>query len=316
MAALLLCSCSDKEAMQQTTMEIAVSPTIAEASRSIPITSISGVDQLDVNVYRHDTGGFYFKDLAAAVSGRTEFVFSKTHYWLPGIPLDFYAYTPSPCVDNVVIENGTIKFDYDQDKHSSTSQYDADILTGSSEGVLYEDTNNGVVPMKLDHALCLVEFAVAYDEENGFKTSKIGKDVVITELRLRNVSLQGRCTVDGDQCNWDVSTPTEWVIADFTEGGTKEGLRVGTDISAGDFINTPDRKHTFIVVPDQILSEMQVSFIEGAPFTYTTNFSTTPIKLKAGKHYVLNLSIKSNEVTVTDTSVRSWIQDSNIYVTM
>lgn len=106
--------------------------------------------------------------------------------------------------------------------------------------------------------------------------------------------------------SWTAEAPVNCVIQDFTEGGTKEGLRVGTDINAGDVINLPDRSKAFYVIPNQVLTTIQVSFIEGAPTPYTKDIAITPIHLQPGKHYIFHLAIKSNEVSVTSTLVTKW----------
>ena len=181
LAALLLGGCAENEPIADATMhEIAVGPAIAsdDASRATPVTSLADLNGLEISVKRNGTGRDYFTDVATQ-SGDV-FSFSTPHYWLPGAPLDFYAYTQSPHISNLSIENGAVNFSYSGSVDGVTTD-GADILTGMAFGLEYADTQGGVVPIKLSHALSLIEFAVAYeDDAEGNRTSKIGNDIIIT----------------------------------------------------------------------------------------------------------------------------------------
>ena len=104
LAALLLGGCAENEPIADATMhEIAVGPAIAseDASRATPVTSLADLSGLEISVKRNGTGRDYFTDMATP-SGDV-FSFSTPHYWLPGAPLDFYAYTQSPHISNLNI---------------------------------------------------------------------------------------------------------------------------------------------------------------------------------------------------------------------
>lgn len=340
-AALLLGGCAENEPAADATMhEIAVGPAIASsessgeatsrneattdaangASRATPITSLGDVGELQVCVKRNGTGQDYFSDVAT--SNGSIFSFSTPHYWLPGAPLDFYAYTPSPHVSAVSIAGGAVNFSYSGSVEGVTTD-GADILTGAAFGLQYADTQAGVVPMKMNHALALIEFAVAYeDDAEGNRTSKIGNDIIITGVALHNLSRDGSCKASMTLCDWTPGNQTEWIEADFTrtadadeqvdfvasDGTAMCGLRVGRDIFAGDLINIADRSKALIVVPGQTLSEMRVSFVEGSPAIYSKAFPIEPIRLQPGKYYRFYLSIKSNNVSVWSTLVTDWIE--------
>lgn len=330
LAALLLGGCAENEPIADATMhEIAVGPAIAsdDASRATPVTSLAGLNGLEISVKRNGTGRDYFTDVATP-SGDV-FSFSTPHYWLPGAPLDFYAYTQSPHISNLNIANGAVNFSYSGSVDGVTTD-GADILTGMAFGLEYADTQGGVVPIKLNHALSLIEFAVAYeDDAEGNRTSKIGNDVIITGVALHNLSREGSCMASMTLCKWTPGNPTEWIVADFTrqaeadeqvdfkaaDGTPMCGLRVGRDIFAGDLINTADRSKALIVVPGQTLSEMRVSFVEGSPAIYSKSFPIEPIRLQPGKYYRFYLSIKSNNVSVWSTKVTDWIEaDGGEYI--
>ena len=334
-AALLLGSCAEKEPVADATMhEIAVGPAIAsnesqnEASRATPITALSDVSGLEISVKRNGTGQDYFTD--TATPNGSVFSFSTPHYWLPGAPLDFYAYTPSPHISNLTIANGAVNFSYSGSVNGVTTD-GADILTGMAFGLEYADTQGGVVPMKMNHALSLIEFAVAYEEDaEGNRTSKIGNDIIITGVALHNLSPEGKCMASMTLCEWTPGNTTEWIEADFTrpaeadeqvdfkaaDGTAMCGLRVGRDIFAGNLINTADRSKALIVVPGQTLSEMRVSFVEGSPAIYSKAFPIEPIRLQPGKYYRFYLSIKSNNVSVWSTKVTDWIEAFGAEITL
>lgn len=330
-AALLLCSCSNSETPEQTAMEIAVSASLAsptEDTRATPITNINQLDALEISVIRNDSGQSYFTDIATP--NGSVFSFPTPHYWLPGAPLDFYAHTPSPHISNLIVGNGAIKFNYTA-APAGVSTDGEDVLVGVAFSMQYGDTNGGVVPLKLRHALAMIEFAVAYEEDSeGNRTSKIGKDVIITNIALHNMARAGICKLTNSACEWTVGSSVEWIEADFTrpaeadeqadfsapDGTPMCGLRMGRDIFAGDVINTSDRSKALIVVPDQQLVEMRVSFVEGSPAIYSKVFPIEPIMIESGKYYRFDLSIKSNDVTVWSTKVTDWIEAEGGEITL
>ena len=147
LAALLLSGCAENEPIADATMhEIAVGPAIAsdDASRATPVTSLADLSGLEISVKRNGTGRDYFTDVATP-SGDV-FSFSTPHYWLPGAPLDFYAYTQSPHISNLNIANGAVNFSYSGSVDGVTTD-GADILTGMAFGLEYADTQGGVVPI-------------------------------------------------------------------------------------------------------------------------------------------------------------------------
>lgn len=313
----------EKHEDEPTMPQIAVSASVAAsegASRATPIMSKTDLSALKISVKRNDTDQDYFVDVATPLGN--VFSFSTPHYWLPGAPLDFYAYTPSPHLSNLSVGKGTIKFDYTA-AVAGVATDGADILTGMDFGLEYGKTQGGVVPIKLSHALAMIEFAVAYEEDaEGNRTSKIGNDIIITEVALHNVARDGICTATCSGYNWTVGSAVEWICADFTcsaaadepvdfkaaDGTPMRGLRVGRDIHAGDLINDADRSKALIVVPGQTLTEMRVSFVEGAPTVYSKTFPIEPITFEPGKYYRFYLSIKSNNVSVWSTKVTDWME--------
>ena len=103
----------EKHEDEPTMPQIAVSASVAAsegASRATPIMSKTDLSALEISVKRNDTDQDYFVDVATPLGN--VFSFSTPHYWLPGAPLDFYAYTPSPHLSNLSVGKGTIKFDY------------------------------------------------------------------------------------------------------------------------------------------------------------------------------------------------------------
>lgn len=312
-----LAACSSSEHDEACTFPIALSATLGapEESRAVPVEGIGSIDNLEITVLRNGSGGHYFTDSALKGGDGTIFSFSTPHYWLPGASLDFYAYTPSPHATNVAVTGGAISFDYSSTAAGSTTD-GADILTGFAYGLEYAATNRGIVPMKLSHALSLIEFAVAYEEDaSGNRISKIGRDVIITALTLKGLAMSGSCRASIAATEWTHDAATDFV-QDFTDGGSVEGLRVGRDIDAGDLINLPDRSKAFMVIPGQLLTTLSISFIEGSPATYTKTVDIDPVILQPGKRYVFNLAIKSNDVNVTGTLVTDWIGSGTTDITL
>ena len=281
---------------------ISIAPyTEGDATRGTPILTATDLTQIEIHALRSDSHQPYFTDTARKNPSNNLFTFNTPYYWLPGASLDFYAITPSTYVSGITCD-GRISFDYNGTAEGGGD----DIMTGCAYG-LDQATNNGVVPINMQHALSMIEFAVAYEEDaQGNRVSKIGKDIIITSLGLKNIAVTGHCQINDLTMSWTAKTPENCVTQDFTEGGTKEGLRVGTDINAGDVINLPDRSKAFYVIPNQVLKTIQVSFIEGAPTPYTKEITITPIHLQSGKHYIFHLAIKSNDVNVTTTLVTKW----------
>ncbi len=280
---------------------ISIAPyTEGDATRGTPILTASDLTQIEIHALRSDSHQPYFTDTARKNPSNNLFTFNTPYYWLPGASLDFCAITPSAYVSGITCD-GRLSFDY-----CGTAEGGGDdIMTGCAYGLDYENSQ-GVVPINMQHALSMIEFAVAYELVDGEKVAKIGKDIIITSLGLKNIAIAGHCQTYDLNMSWTAEAPVNCVIQDFTEGGTTEGLRVGKDINAGDVINLPDRSKAFYVIPNQVLTTIQVSFIEGAPTPYTKEIAITPIHLQPGKHYIFHLAIKSNEVSVTSTLVTKW----------
>ena len=295
--------CSNSEdGLPQEKRVISIAPyTAGCVTRGMPILAATDLTQIEIRAYRSDTHQHYFTDIARKNPSNNLFTFNTPYYWLPGASLDFCAITPSTHVSNITCDGG-LSFDY-----SGTADGEGeDILTGYAYGIDHA-TNNGTVPINMRHTLSMIEFAVAYEEDvQGNRVSKIGKDIVITSLGLKNMAIAGHCQTSDLNISWQANTPVNCVTQDFTQGGTTEGLRVGTDINAGDVINLPDRSKVFYVIPNQVLSTLQVSYIEGAPTPYTRDIDITPILLIPGRHYIFHLAIKSNGVSVTATYVTIW----------
>lgn len=296
-------SCANTEdGMPEEKHAISIAPyTEGDATRGTPILTASDLTQIEIHALRSDSHQPYFTDTARKNPSNNLFTFNTPYYWLPGASLDFCAITPSTYVSGITCD-GRLSFDY-----SGTAEGGGDdIMTGFAYGLDYENSH-GVVPINMQHTLSMIEFAVAYEEDaQGNRVSKIGKDIIITSLGLKNIAIAGHCQANNLTMFWTAKTPVNCVTQDFTEGGTKEGLRVGTDINAGDVINLPDRSKAFYVIPNQALTTIKVSFIEGAPTPYTKDIAITPIDLEPGKHYTFHLAIKSNEVNVTTTLVTIW----------
>ena len=281
---------------------ISIAPyTESGATRGTPILTATDLTQIEIHALRSDSHQPYFTDTARKNPSNNLFTFNTPYYWLPGAMLDFCAITPSAYVTGITCD-GRLSFDYSGTANGGGD----DIMTGFAYGLDYENCH-GVVPINMQHALSMIEFAVAYEEDaQGNRVSKIGKDIIITSLGLKDIAIAGHCQANDLTMSWTAKTPVNCVTQDFTQGGTTEGLRVGTDIHAGDVINLPDRSKAFYVIPNQVLTTIQVSFIEGAPTPYTKDIAITPIHLQPGKHYIFHLAIKSNEVSVTATLVTKW----------
>lgn len=278
---------------------ISIAPyTEGDATKGAPILTATDLTQIEIHALRSDSHQPYFTDIAR--KNNNLFTFTTPYYWLPGAKLDFCAITPSTYVSDITCD-GRLSFDY-----SGTAEGGGDdILTGCAYGLDYANSQ-GVVPINMQHTLSMIEFAVAYELVDGEKVAKIGKDIIITSLGLKDIAIVGHCQTNDLNISWTAEAPENCVTQDFTQGGTTEGLRVGKDINAGDVINLPDRSKSFFIIPNQTLTTLQVSFIEGAPTPYTKEIAITPIHLQPGKHYTFHLAIKSNEVSVTTTLVTKW----------
>ena len=299
---LLGVGCANTEdGMPEEKHVISIAPyTEGDATKGAPILTVTDLTQIEIHALRSDSHQPYFTDTARKHPSNNLFTFNTPYYWLPGAMLDFCAITPSAYVTNITCD-GRLSFDYSGTANGGGD----DIMTGFAYG-LDQATNNVLLPINIQHALSMIEFAVAYELVDGEKVSKIGKDIIITSLGVEDIAVAGHCQTYDLDISWKANTPVNCVTQDFTQGGTTEGLRVGKDINAGDVINLPDRSKSFFIIPNQTLTTLQVSFIEGAPTPYTKEIAITPIHLQPGKHYTFHLAIKSNEVSVTATLVTKW----------
>lgn len=284
--------------------EIALSPTV-DVTRALPVTS-SSLTSLDVYAVRSATGTPYFSDRATRRDDGI-FRFPTIYYWLPGAAIDFYAITPSECVSNVAVAGGAIDFDY------AAISDGADVLAGFAFGQTY---GGGAMPLRLNHTLAMVEFAVAYSEDaDGGRKALIDDEIEILSLALYGLASNGHCSVSSRTVGWTHSDIKEWTVQDFTDS-SGNGLVVGKDLMAGDYINDAVRTKAFVVVPGQTLTSFRITFIEGRPKPYTTVVDIAPLAIEPGKHYVFNLAIKSDYVSLSGTRVTDWVSSNSTDVSL
>lgn len=286
---------------------ILLTPSV-EDTKSLHITT-ANIDDVEVQVFRTGTENHYFTDVAKRREDGL-LAFSGPRYWLSGAALDFYAVTRSESIGNVGVSGGAIEFDYD------AADGEADIVTATANNLQYTKDNKGVVSMRFRHALSLVEFAVAYElDADGNKVSKILDGIYFTGLALNGMAASGHCSVQNGVASWSCGDAQEWTERDFTSDGT-EGLYVGRDIFAGDFINSTDRSKSFIVIPGQTLSKVRISFVEGRPQPYEQVLDIPPTLIEPGKCYVFDLAIKSNFVSLTGTRITPWVSGDSQEIMM
>lgn len=167
---------------------ISIAPyTEGDATRGIPILTATDLTQIEIHALRSDSHQHYFTDTARKNPSNNLFTFNTPYYWLPGAMLDFYAITSSTYVTGITCD-GKLSFDYCGTANGGGD----DILTGCAYGLDYENSH-GVVPINMQHALSMIEFAVAYELVDGEKVAKIGKDIIITSLGLKNIAIAGHC---------------------------------------------------------------------------------------------------------------------------
>ena len=259
---LLMVGCADSQLPEKedaAMATIAVAPSLnTSQTKATFITEASQLGKLQIHAHRTGTHAHYF----TAEATRNEsslYTFSQPYYWLPGAPLDFYVITSSTQTSKVAVEADGLTFDF-----TANDGADSDILAGCTFGLEYEDTDRGVVPVKLNHALSLVEFAVGYElDANGEKVAKIGKDIIITQLALKDLSTKAHCQVSANTATWSQFSAKGAMTQSFADD-SRLGLTVGKDIYAGDPINLSDQSKAFVVIPGQPLATLEVSFIEGA----------------------------------------------------
>ena len=289
---------------------ISIAPyTEGDATRGIPILTATDLTQIEIHALRSDSHQPYFTDTARKNPSNNLFTFNTPYYWLPGAMLDFCAITPSTYVSGITCD-GRLSFNYSGTANGGGD----DILTGCAYGLDYENSH-GVVPINMQHALSMIEFAVAYEEDaQGNRVSKIGKDIIISELGVY-AAKEGHCMATQSNVSWTSDASPDWIVQNLSDG-TKEGLQIGTDIHAGDLINLPDRSKTFFIIPNQTLTTLRIGFIESTIAPYIKAIPITPINLEAGKAYLFYLSIKSSEVNVTGTSIKDWITSGSTDLTL
>ena len=61
--------------------------------------------------------------------------------------------------------------------------------------------------------------------------------------------------------------------------------------SGGDVINLSDHSKAFYLIPNQVLTTIQVSYKGVDSVLYTKEIDIKPILLVAGRHYIFNLAI-------------------------
>lgn len=300
----------EKEDAAMATIAVAPSLNTSQTKASF-ITEASQLSELQIHAHRTGTHEHYFTATATRDSESSLYAFSQPYYWLPGAPLDFYVITPSAHASNVVVQADGLTFDF-----AANDGEGSDILAGCTFGLEYKDTNRGVVPVTLNHALSLVEFAVGYElDANGEKVAKIGDNIIITELALKDLYSNARCQVSAHTASWSQFSNKVDMKQSF-ENESSEGLTVGKDIYAGDAINVADRSKAFVVIPGQPLATLRVSFIEGSIRPYTKEIPIEPILLQPGKHYLFYLAIKSTHVSVTGTLITDWVESGTTDVTL
>lgn len=309
---LLMAGCTDSQLPEKedaAMATIAVAPSLnTSQTKATFITEASQLGTLQIRAHRTGTHEHYFTATAYRDSESSLYAFSQPYYWLPGAPLDFYVITPSAHTSNVAVKADGLTFDF-----AANDGEGSDILAGCTFGLEYKDTNRGVVPVTLNHALSLVEFAVGYElDVHGEKVAKIGDNIIITELALKDLYTNAHCQVSAHTASWSqFSGKTDMMIQSFANG-----LTVGKDIYAGDAINVADRSKAFVVIPSQPLATLRVSFIEGSIRPYTKEIPIEPILLQPSKHYLFYLAIKSTHVSVTGTSIRDWVESGKTDVTL
>lgn len=312
---LLMVGCADSQLPEKedaAMATIAVAPSLnTSQTKATFITEASQLGKLQIHAHRTGTHEHYFTAEATRNSESSLYAFNQPYYWLPGAPLDFYVITSSTQTSKVAVEADGLTFDF-----TAKDGADSDILAGCTFGLEYEDTDRGVVPVKLNHALSLVEFAVGYElDANGDKVAKIGKDIIITQLALKDLSTKAHCQVSANTASWSQFSAKVGMTQSL-ENGSSKGLTVGKDIYAGEPINLSDQSKAFVVIPGQPLATLEVSFIEGAIEPYTKEIPIEPILLQPGKHYLFYLSIKSSEVSVAKTSITDWVESGTTDVTL
>ena len=289
---------------------ISIAPyTEGDATRGIPILTASDLTQIEIHALRSDSHQPYFTDTARKNPSNNLFTFNTPYYWLPGAMLDFCAITPSAYVTGITCD-GRLSFDYSGTANGGGD----DIMTGFAYGLDYENSH-GVVPINMQHTLSMIEFAVAYEEDaQGNRVSKIGKDIIISELGVY-AAKEGHCMATQSNVSWTSDASPNWIVQNLSDG-TKEGLQIGTDIQAGDYINTPDRSKVFMVIPGQELSTLRIGFIESTVDPFVKEIPITPITLEAGKAYTFYIAIKSSEASVESTAVEDWKSSGNTDITI
>lgn len=283
-------------------------------TKSRPLAN-DNLRNVNVEAYRTNGNELYFKDVLTKDEATGSFDFPNVHWWIPDVPLDFYCHTCGN-ENNVSIDhaNKSISFDYSISDFRNVDE----ILAGFSFGKQYDPMTNGTVNMGMRHTMSLIEFQVGYEVVDGQMQSKIGKDIIITAIGVsvgNSISSSGKCTVTENSTTWNnvAAVEQEWIIETFNGGN---GLKVGTDINAGDLINSAGHTQSFILIPGQTLSKIQISFIEGTPEPYTKSIDINPIVLKAGERYLFSIAIKSNEASVSGTSITDWISSGSTSITV
>lgn len=289
---------------------ITIAPyTEGNATRGMPILAATDLTQIEIHALRSDSHQPYFTAIARKNPSDNLFTFNTPYYWLPGAMLDFCAITPSTYVTGISCD-GRLSFDYSGTANGGGD----DIMTGCAYGLDYEN-RQGVVPINMQHALSMIEFAVAYEEDaQGNRVSKIGKDIIISELGVY-AAKEGHCMATQSNVSWTTGASPEWITQNFSDG-TKEGLRIGTDIHAGDLINLPDRSKTFFIIPNQTLTTLRIGFIESTIAPYIKEIPITPLNLEAGKAYTFYIAIKGSEASVESTAVEEWKSSGNTDITI
>ena len=289
---------------------ITIAPyTEGNATRGTPILAATDLTQIEIHALRSDSHQPYFTAIASKDPSDNLFTFNTPYYWLPGATLDFYAITPSTYVTGITCD-GKLSFDYSGTANGGGD----DIMTGCAYGLDYENSH-GVVSINMLHALSMIEFAVAYEEDaQGNRVSKIGKDIIISELGVY-AAKEGRCMATQSNVSWTSDASPDWIVQNLSDG-TKDGLRIGTDIHAGDLINFPDRSKTFFIIPNQTLTTLRIGFIESTIAPYIKDIPITPITLQAGKAYTFHIAIKSSEASVESTAVEDWKSSGNTDITI
>ena len=260
---------------------------------------------------------FNWKETHLADAENNVWYTSRTEYWPASENLTFHAVSPAVEFDNLSdlsAHEGEITFGYSARKGTADNDAELqhDLLLSSYS--CNKQTHTGKVPLKFNHALSAVKFAV--------------RDVLdgeVVNIKIAGVRSSGVCTFKPGEISWENQDGTATYSQNFNYKLKGQEIVDVTDDSKDKVLNETMPEKTFMLIPQQIpddaeiivtLKRDNVSAPAKSEITVKGKIKANGVEeWKPGHEYIYTISTsKDNWVYVFDAKGNAAEGDGNIYV--